>query len=51
MLISHHEVIEGSGAVGIAALMEDPDRFEGKCVGVVVSGGNIDEALLRRLTQ
>ena len=51
MLISHHEVIEGSGAVGIAALMEDPNRFEGKCVGVVVSGGNIDEALLRRLTQ
>jgi threonine dehydratase len=51
MLISHHEVIEGSGAVGIAALMEDPNRFEGKCVGVVVSGGNIDEELLRRLTQ
>jgi threonine dehydratase len=51
MLISHHEVIEGSGAVGIAALMEDPKRFKGKCVGVVVSGGNIDEELLRRLTQ
>ena len=51
MLISHHEVIEGSGAVGIAALMEDPNRFEGKRVGVVVSGGNIDERLLRRLTQ
>jgi len=51
MLISHHEVIEGSGVVGIAALMEDLSRFEGKRVGVVVSGGNIDEALLRRLTQ
>jgi threonine dehydratase len=51
MLISHHEVIEGSGVVGIAALMEEPSRFEGKSVGVVVSGGNIDEALLRRLTQ
>jgi len=51
MLISHHEVIEGSGAVGIAALMEEPSRFEGKSVGVIVSGGNIDEALLRRLTQ
>ncbi|MDP2900251.1 MAG: threonine/serine dehydratase [Candidatus Bathyarchaeota archaeon] len=51
MLLRHHEVIEGSGAVGIAALMEDPRRFEGRRVGVVISGGNIDEELLHRLAQ
>jgi threonine dehydratase len=51
MLLRHHEVIEGSGAVGIAALMEDPRRFEGRRVGVVISGGNVDEELLRRLAQ
>jgi len=51
MLLRHHEVIEGSGAVGVAALMEDPKHFEGKHVGVVISGGNIDEELLRRLAQ
>ena len=51
MLVRHHEVIEGSGAVGIAALMENPKRFEGKSIGVVISGGNIDEELLRRLVQ
>lgn len=51
MLLRHHEVIEGSGAVGISALMEDPHRFEGRLVGVVISGGNIDEELLRRLAQ
>jgi threonine dehydratase len=51
MLLRHHEVIEGSGAVGIAALLDDPRRFEGRCVGVVVSGGNIDEELLRRVAQ
>ncbi|MDP2900286.1 MAG: threonine/serine dehydratase [Candidatus Bathyarchaeota archaeon] len=51
MLLRHHEVVEGSGAVGIAALMEDPHRFEGRRVGVIISGGNIDEELLRRLAQ
>ena len=51
MLVHHHEVIEGSGAVGIAALMENPKRFKGKSIGVVISGGNIDEELLRRLVQ
>ena len=51
MLLLHHEVIEGSGAVGIAALMEDSKRFKNKRVGVVISGGNIDEELLRRLVQ
>ncbi len=49
MLLRHHEVIEGSGAVGVAALMEDPHRFEGRRVGVVISGGNIDEGLLHRI--
>jgi threonine dehydratase len=51
MLMRHHEVIEGSGAVGIAALMENSKRFKGKSIGVVISGGNIDEELLRRLVQ
>jgi threonine dehydratase len=49
MLLHHHEVIEGSGAVGVAALMEDPHRFKGRCVGVVISGGNVDEELLIRV--
>ena len=51
MLFRDHEVVEGSGAVGIAALMENPKRFKNKRVGVVISGGNIDEGLLRRLVQ
>jgi threonine dehydratase len=33
---------EGAGAVGIAALMEQPARFVGRRIGVVLSGGNID---------
>lgn len=33
--------VEPSGAVGIAALLDDPDSFVGR-VGVVLSGGNLD---------
>jgi threonine dehydratase len=41
-------VVEGAGAVGAAAIMEYPERFKGKNVGVVVSGGNIDGELLKQ---
>jgi len=43
-----HQVVEGAGAVGAAALLENPERFKGRNVGVVVSGGNIGEELLRK---
>lgn len=39
-------VVEGAGAAGIAALREHRDRFAGRQVGVVLSGGNIDARLL-----
>jgi threonine dehydratase len=39
-------VCEGAGAAGIAALIAHPGRFQGKKVGVVLSGGNIDSRLL-----
>jgi threonine dehydratase len=49
MLLRNHEVREGSGAVGIAAIMDYPDRFKKKKVGVILSGGNIDHELLKRI--
>jgi threonine dehydratase len=39
-------VVEGAGAVGLAALQADPERFRGRRVGLVLSGGNIDSRLL-----
>ncbi|MCB2010640.1 MAG: threonine ammonia-lyase [Geminicoccaceae bacterium] len=39
-------VAEGAGAAGLAALIADPDRFAGKKVGLVISGGNIDSRLM-----
>jgi len=47
-LLKHqHQVVEGAGAVGAAAIMEDPERFKDRRVGVVVSGGNVEANLLR----
>ncbi len=39
-------VVEGAGAAGLAALLQHPERFSGKTVGVVLCGGNIDTRLL-----
>jgi threonine dehydratase len=39
-------VVEGAGAAGIAALIEHPDLFAGRNVGIVLSGGNVDPRLL-----
>jgi len=39
-------VVEGAGAVGLAALLAYPDLFRGRKVGLVLSGGNIDTRLL-----
>jgi threonine dehydratase len=39
-------ITEGAGAAGIAALIEHRERFAGRNVGVVLSGGNVDPRLL-----
>ena len=39
-------VAEGAGAAGLAALIEHRDRFAGRRVGIVLTGGNIDPRLL-----
>jgi threonine dehydratase len=39
-------VAEGAGAAGVAALLAHAERFRGRKVGIVVTGGNIDARLL-----
>jgi threonine dehydratase len=39
-------VVEGAGAAGLAAVLTNKDRFAGKKVGLVLTGGNIDTRLL-----
>jgi threonine dehydratase len=47
----HHLVVEGGGAVGIAALMAGKLQRLGEHVVVVVSGGNVDLSLLLQVVQ
>ena len=35
-------IIEPSSAVPVAAIMQNPEKFAGKRVGVIISGGNVD---------
>lgn len=43
-------VVEGAGAAGLAALIEYPELFAGKRVGIVLCGGNIDPRTLSVVT-
>lgn len=36
------QVVEPSGAIALAAILEHPERFRGRRVGVILSGGNVD---------
>ena len=43
--LAHNElnlVLEPSGAIGLAALMNNPDLFKNKTVVVIATGGNVD---------
>ncbi len=44
-------LVEGAGAAGLAALLKHPQRFAGRRVGLVLSGGNIDPMLLASIIE
>ncbi len=44
-----HNLVEGAGAMGFAALPKLADRLAGKRVGIIFCGGNMDTVLLRRI--
>lgn len=50
-LNDHHLVVEGGGAVGIAALRAGKIQHLGKRVAVVISGANVDMPLLLRIAR
>jgi threonine dehydratase len=51
-MLLHHGglVVEPSAALGIAAILEDRDRFVGRHVTTIVCGGNVDPDAHRRWT-
>jgi threonine dehydratase len=51
MLFDHAGlVVEPSAALGVAAILEDRDRFAGRHVVTIVCGSNVDVAAYRRWT-
>jgi len=48
-LINHRMLVEGAGAVGVAALINNPEEFYNRKVGLVISGGNIGQGLLKKV--
>ncbi|MEJ2690986.1 MAG: threonine ammonia-lyase, partial [Deltaproteobacteria bacterium] len=44
-------VVEGAGAAPLAALLANPERFKGRRVGLILSGGNIDMPVLSSIIQ
>ena len=44
-------VVEGAGAAPLAAILENRARFEGKRVGLVLGGGNIDPLMLAEIVE
>jgi threonine dehydratase len=44
-----HNVAEGAGALGLAALLQERERAQGKEVGLILSGGNVDRDVYARV--
>lgn len=50
MLVETQRIVaEGAGAAGLAALIAYPERFQGRKVGLVICGGNIDARVLAQV--
>jgi len=46
-----HNVAEGAGAAAFAAAMQERDQLSGQTVGLALSGGNVDSAMLANVLQ
>jgi threonine dehydratase len=44
-----HNVVEGAGAAGLAAVLQERQLLRGRPVGTVLSGGNVDPAPFARI--
>jgi threonine dehydratase len=49
ILSATHHLVEGAGAMGFAAARKLAPRLQGKRVGIIFCGANLDTAVLRRI--
>ena len=46
LLLNEKLIVEPAGAIGVGAVLKNPELFQGKNVAIVLTGGNIDEELI-----
>jgi len=44
-----HQAAEGAGAAALAAAMQQRQRWRGRCVGVALTGGNVDRSVFAQV--
>ena len=44
-----HNLAEGSGAAGVAAILQERERVAGRRVATVITGGNVDRSLFAEI--
>ena len=44
-----HNVAEGAGAAALAGALQQRERWAGRCVGLALTGGNVDSALFAQV--
>jgi threonine dehydratase len=49
LYVDTHNLVEGAGAAPFAALMKQREALKGKRAGIIISGGNIDKAVLLQI--
>jgi len=49
LFLSANLKVEPTGALALAAVLSDPDRFAGKTVCCIATGGNVDPSTLQKL--
>ncbi|MEQ8424112.1 MAG: pyridoxal-phosphate dependent enzyme, partial [Cyclobacteriaceae bacterium] len=48
VLKHHHQIIEGSAGVAVAAIQHMKKKFQGKKIAIIICGGNVSEEVLRK---
>lgn len=51
LILNEKFIVEPAGAIGVGAVMKNPEQFVGKNVAIVLTGGNIDEELIIKSIQ
>ena len=49
VITAHHTCIEGAAGVAVAAFLQDPGRYKGKDVAIVLCGANASGEVLQRV--